>query len=197
MSAHPTRTTILIASVVIVGALVLVDQLNAKGDAAQSTPTVRAEYEQQAELVARMKQFIDSAPMWRAADDAAQNAWNAIEPRLIIAPTAQLANGGLQQRITRIVADLGVTLNSSSAPKASTPVENLSLRVIGVTISIETSSPQQLYSFVDRLENMTDAWTHIRRLQIMGPGRTPSAGLNIEIELEALAWITQGVGDAQ
>lgn len=197
MSRLPTRQLVLLALIGVVGALVVADRLLAGGEPSGTTPSIRAEYEKQAERVAHMKQFIDSAPNWQAANDAAQSVWRDIEPRLITAPTAQLASGSLQQKITAIVTDLGVTLVNSSAPNVRTPVEDLPMRVVGVTISIKTSSPQQLYSFVDRLENMPTVWTHIRRLQAFGPGRTPSVGLNIEIEIEALAWIIQGVGNAQ
>lgn len=196
MSSHRGRITVLLTFVVIAGALVLVDRLRASTEDEHSAPTVRDEQARQAELTERMRRFIAAEPAWRAAHDKAEDAWRAIDARLIHAPTAELANARLQQMIGSIVTDLGVTLGSTSAPSVRTPGKDTSLRVIGLGFSVQAAAPEQLYAFIDRLENLPGAWTNITRLRVMGPRRTPSTGLRVELDLEALAWVDAEDRDA-
>lgn len=198
MSREQKRLTVLLAVALVVAGLVAMDRLLPDSGESSQAVSVNTEYLRQAELVAQMQGFINAAPEWLAVDEAATARWRDEKARMIVAPTAALANSRLQQKLTQIVSDLGVTLSATSTPTVRAPVEGEPLRVIGLTISIQAPSPQTLHAFVDRVENMPDVRTNIRRLQTLGPGprRTPTGELNVELDLEALAWITQEPGDA-
>lgn len=193
MNNDRKRTTLLLALVGVVGALVIVDQLTGAGDATDETErSTRTNYVRQAELVSRMQSFLDARPQWQEAHNKAEDAWRDLQSRIIAAPTAELANARLQQRISTIANEVGVTVRATSAPTVRTPVDDQPLNVIGVTMSFEVNDPERLYALVDRLENMPDAWTNIRRLSVQGPRRTPRGVADVELEIESLAWITRG-----
>lgn len=187
MKKEQARTLLLAALVVLVGALVVADRLGAAG--ADDSPTPRDEHARHAEVVARMRAEIDTEPEWRDALKAAGEIWTGVEARLIHAPTAELATARLGQLVRAVVTDLGVTLDATSAPSVRTPAEGSPVRVIALSLSLRASSPEQLNSLLDRLENLPGAWTNIARLRVQGPRRVPTSGLNVDLDLEALAWV--------
>lgn len=196
MNSERKRITILIVLIAVVGALVVADRLTAGGAPDGEERSTRAEYLRQAELVARMERFLEERPQWQQAHDDADETWRDLQSRILSAPTAELANARLQQRISTIANELGVTLLATSAPSVRAPVEDQPLNVIGLTMSFEVRSPERLYALVDRLENMPDAWTNIRQVKALGPRRTPRGIVDVELEIESLAWITRGEGHA-
>ncbi len=94
------------------------------------------------------------------------------------------------------MSDLGVTLSASSTPSVRTPIENEPLRVIGLSLSIQAPSPDKLNAFLDRIEHMPEARVNIRQIQTLGPRRVPIGELDVQLDLEALAWITQEASNA-
>lgn len=193
MKSERKRLVLMAAIGSALAALVLADRLTATQDPAGEAPSRAAELRSQTDLVSRMRLFIDNEEQWRSAHASALDAWERVRPRLIAATTAELANAQLQRKIAAIVADVGVTLAATSAPSVETPTNELPLRIIGLTLSIKAPTTEQLYSFIDRIEHMPDAWTHISRLQAQGPRRIPTTGIqDVQLELEALAWIGDG-----
>lgn len=190
MTAERKRLVILTGLVAIVGAIVIADRLMADGDDATAGVSRRAQYMQQAELVAEMRQFIDSREAWEQAQRDVIAAWSAAQERIIAARTAELANAELQRKISAIVNDLGITVVATGAPSVRTPSEDQPIRVIGLRFTIEAVSPEAVFALVDRIENLPDAWCHVELVQIIGPRRTPVSRLDVDIELEALALIT-------
>lgn len=189
MKSQQTRTLVLAALVVVAGLLVVADRLGAAGEDGPGAPTPRDEHMNHAEVVARMRAEIDAEPAWRAARDAALETWSGVNGRLIHAPTAELATARLGQLVRAVVTDLGVTLDATSAPSVRTPAEGSPVRVIALSLSLRATSPEKLHALVDRLENLPGAWTNIARLRVQGPRRVPATGLNVDLDLEALAWV--------
>ncbi len=187
MKKEQTRTLVLAALVVLVGVLVVADRLGAASE--DDAPTPRDEHARHAEVVARMRAEIDAEPEWRDALEEAGETWAGVEARLIHAPTAELATARLGQLVRTVVTDLGVTLDATSAPSVRTPAEGSPVRIIALSLSLRASSPEQLNSLLDRLENLPGAWTNIARLRVQGPRRVPTSGLNVDLDLEALAWV--------
>ena len=187
MKKEQTRTLVLTALVVLVGVLVVADRLGAASD--DDTPTPRDEHARHAEVVARMRAEIVSEPAWRDAVSEANDTWAGVGARLIHAPTAELATARLGQLVRTVVTDLGVTLDATSAPSVRTPADGSPVRIIALSLSLRASSPEQLHLLVDRLENLPGAWTNIAGLRVQGPRRVPTSGLNVDLDLEALAWV--------
>lgn len=197
MTAERKRQVVLFALVAIVGALVVADRLTAGADDAEvSSVSTRAQYTEQARLVAEMRQFIDAGDAWERAQRDAVEAWRTAQSRLISAPTAELANAQLVRKVNSILDDLGVTLVATGAPSVRTPVADQPIRVIGLTFSVAATSTEELFALVDRLENLPDAWCHVSRVQVIGPRRTPVSRLEVDIDLEALALILTGGANA-
>lgn len=188
MTGSQRRTVALSALVVVVGAAVAVDRLSA-GATGAGEPTVRERSVQRAALVAEKRAFIDAEPRWRAALDRARDEWDRVRARLIVAPTAELATARLGQLIRGAADDFGLTLEATGTPSVRAPGDDTSLRVIGLRLSLRATGPGSLAAYLDRLERLPGAWINVTSLSVLGPGRTPSAGLRVDLEIEALAWV--------
>jgi Type II secretion system (T2SS), protein M subtype b len=196
MTSERKRQAVLLGLILIVSVFIAMDRLGGGLSNESDAVSAKTEYLREAELAAQMQGFIDAAFDWQAVQDQATEQWRQQRSRMIVAQTAELANAKLQQRLTQIVADLGVTLSASSTPSVRTPIENEPLRVIGLSLSIQAPSPDKLNAFLDRIEHMPEARVNIRRIQTLGPRRVPVGELDVQLDLEALAWITQEANNA-
>ncbi|RMH27793.1 MAG: hypothetical protein D6693_04735 [Planctomycetota bacterium] len=187
----PTRRTAALASlVVVVGALVALDRLGARDGAGDSAaPSARARVAQRAALVAQKRALIDAEARWLDALERVQREWGAVRDRLIVAPTAELATARLGQMIRSAADDFGLEVEATGTPTVRAPDGSAPLRVIGLRLSLRAGGPEALAAFVGRLERLPGSWIHIAGLNVLGPGRTPAAGLRVDLAVEALAWV--------
>lgn len=193
MSSPTRRRLVLVALAGILAAMVAIDQFG--GDAADpdsTGATLRDAYLSQAGLTEQQAKLARQSDEWQRLVDEARERWSSVRERMLDAPSADLASARLTQRVEQIMRDLDLSLTVSDALPVRRPLPDEPIHVVGLSFSFSALNPDVVARLVDRLENMPDVRTNVARLQINGPGRRMRTGLDVTIELEALAWISQG-----
>jgi len=194
VSGQTRRIAVLLAALGVVAALVVVDRagIAAGGEAGGEGVSARRQYLRQAAVVEEMRQFVAQREQWRAAHESAQDQWRDIRADMLEGRTTDVAAAQLEERVDDVLVDLGLRPRVSSMLPSRTPLDGEGLRVVGLSLGLEAPNPDALYALVDRLENLPGVMTNISALSVRGPARRPGAGLDVEIDLRALAWVEGG-----
>lgn len=194
MSKRTQRRAMLIALAAALAVAVLYDRLSVAGADAESSgdASMVDAYLAQAAVTEKSERLVNQADDWNRLLEDAQARWASVRERMIEAPSAEIASARLTQIIERIMRDMDLSLTVSDALPVRRPLEDEPLHVIGLSVSFSALNPDVVMRLVDRLENLPEVRTNLARLQISGPGRRLRAGVEVTIELRALAWIPQG-----
>ncbi len=193
MNADAKRTTILLAVLVGVAALVIIDKSSGGAGDDEASAGNAELYRAEAALLAETRAVADSQPEWEAEAEALRRAWDDRRARMIAAPSAEIAAARLRAMIEQLLLDEGLTLATSETLPSVAAGESGEVMLVGLSLSFDARDAAPVYRILDRVEHLPGAASRIESVALRGPGRMGGAGrLGATIRVRAVAHLTGG-----
>lgn len=182
------RRTILLAVILLLVAVFVVSDMALRSRSPERTQSDRAaeliELRTSVQEKRRAVQEID-----RITSDALKidQLWAAAIDGMIKAQTASLAQSSLREHVLRTARDAAPQAQAGVPRFAESPIDGTpNIRKLSLDLSLTATSPADLFSIIDRIENDPSIRMGITRITMEGPGvqqgvvRSVSATLAIE-----------------
>jgi len=189
MSNDKKRLAVIAVLAVLLAGLVIADRMGGPAAGAASSPA--ESYREQAQTTAQMRAVVQQQPEWAALGDRAAGRMERAVESMIVARSAELATARLRDRVEQEMRDRGLRLDSTDSPDIRAPLEGAPVREIGLSIRFTADNPDVVHTLIDRLENLDEPRMTVRRLTIVGPGASPRRGVDVTLDVEALAFVQQ------
>lgn len=172
------RQSLMIGAVLLLVMIVVINRVGIVGPAGETSeddlPSARSQYLARAAIRKEQVALIAQGAQWASAAARAEDVWSQTQRLLIEAPTVELAGARFRDRVVDELRMLGVeapraTLVSGAAELGKNG--DSPLRVIELDLRFDANSHRDLYSAIDRLENLPETWTAIEMVEVTGPGR--------------------------
>jgi hypothetical protein len=155
----------------------------------------RAVYEQRAEAMAQDRALLDAEERWRAVEEEARAEWERVRAGLVPGATVELAEARFRESVAAALSDIKISsplrMTIVREPGPAEPASRL--RRIVLRVEFEVTGSREVFSAVDRLENMPDAMTRISQVTVSGPGRIQvPQQVTVGMTVSAVALIGEG-----
>lgn len=191
----PARRKILLGVLAIVAMVVTLEFAGllpraSSAEASEDDASPRSLYLQRAALVAEQERLIAEAPRWRALAEDLRRRWDLAKEGLVAGATEQLAGAAFRDAVVDALADLDLTAVSATLQPATAADPALPVRLLTIDVRFDARQHRDLYSAIERLENIPGVRTAIGSVRIEGPGRMQLAGgAKVSLTVRALAVI--------
>ncbi len=184
----------------VIGVLAVVVGADRAGVLARGEPgedSAAARHGALAELVEAQRSLVSQRESWAKALAQAESEWGSLRARVIAAESIDLAEARLRDEVNQLAKSLGfetptaAPLSASQGSREAAPgAASRGVRVVGLRIEFGAEKPEDIYTLVDRLENLPTLATNISMIELRGPGivQLPRR-VEVAIELQAIAVI--------
>lgn len=197
MSALTGRQRGMLAAIGVLAVVVGADRAGLFARGEPSDDSAAARYGALAELVEAQRSLVSQRESWQRALAQSESEWDSLRTRVIAAESVDLAEGRLRDEVNQLTKSLGfdtptaAPLSASQGSREASPgASSRGVRVVGLRIEFGAEKPEDIYTLVDRLENLPTLATNISMIELRGPGivQMPRR-VEVAIELQAIAVI--------
>lgn len=190
----PNQRTLLLAGILlVVFALVIGDMLLRARPQHDASPTDRAAaLTELRAAIEEKRRAVDAADRIAADARRIDELWAEAVDGMVKAQTASLAQSSLREHVLRTARDAAPEAQAGVPRFAESPVDGApGIRRLTLDLSLTATSPADLFSIIDRIENDATIRMGITRINMEGPGMQQGVirSVTATLAIEALAVI--------
>ncbi|GAB4515829.1 MAG: hypothetical protein Tsb0013_20390 [Phycisphaerales bacterium] len=167
-----TRTTLLLALLSIVAAVVVVDALRGGDDAGDIAP--EGDHTQRARELQGRVALVEQESDWRRALDERRAQWDEVRDASVSAATPELAVADFRAMLLDEARALDLTVDrtdrSTSRALDNVPASLDRVHELEVRFTVSSHDARALHRFIDAIEHLPGARTHVSAVTLAGPG---------------------------
>lgn len=187
-----SRTLILAGLLLVVFLLVVGDMLLRSGRDRAGTPASDrlTLLNEQQEALAEKRRLLDSADQLATDAQRVNELWTDALGSMIKAQTASIAQSALREHILNAVREVAPDVQAGVPRFAEQSIDGVpGIRRLALDLTITATSPADLYTIIDRIENDPEIRIGITRITMEGPGIQQGVvkAVTTTLSIEALA----------
>ncbi|TVQ78221.1 MAG: hypothetical protein EA380_06285 [Phycisphaeraceae bacterium] len=192
---RPNQRTLLLAGILLVVFVFVIGDmlLRARSQSQEGTPTDRAAALTELRTAIEEKRHaVDAADRIAADARRINELWAEAIDGMVKAQTASLAQSSLREHVLRTARDAAPEAQAGVPRFAESPVDGApGIRRLSLDLSLTATSPADLFSIIDRIENDATIRMGITRISMEGPGMQQGVvrSVTATLAIEALAVI--------
>ncbi|MEM8834394.1 MAG: hypothetical protein AAGD00_01110 [Planctomycetota bacterium] len=171
MTNDRVRKGVMLGVVLLLVALVGVDRLGLLTPDDDAPASARSAFLVEASALESDRALVDARPAWASLARETDEQIARLQTIALSERTPELAQGRMRDMVVAAVTQLGLDRPRTSAVDLTRAnAERERVQIIALRVDLTATNPREIFSVIDRLENMREPRLHVASVELSGPG---------------------------